>query len=97
MIVAPCASSRLHTSRLTPWEGQCPAPLPCRMLHQLHCPADTEAEAGAFGHGHIHCFTFWAMISLILATAWSMVMSDVSTLTLSRAIFSGASSRWESW
>ena len=73
--------------------------LPCRgcLLHQLHCPADTKAEASAFCQGYAHGATFFAMMSFMAAMTPSISSSEVSSLTESRLIFRGATSRWVSW
>ena len=51
---------------------------------------------GAFRDPDAHSVTFRAMISFIAAITPSMSSSEVSSLTLSRAIFRGAISRWVS-
>ena len=65
-------------------------------LHQFHRPADAEAEAGALCKLHTHNSIFFPTMDLISATTWSISISEVSTLTESRAIFRGAISRWVS-
>ena len=78
-------------------QGQCPLSRRRGLLHQLHRPADTEAEAGAFGNPYTHRPNFSPMIFFMAAMTWSMVMSEVSSFTESRVIFRGAMSRWVSW
>ena len=69
----------------------------CRCFHQFHRPAYAEAKAGTFGYRNAHGAVFSRIIFKSAATVSSIFISEVSTLMLSRTIFSGAISRWVSW